>query len=92
MANRCSTTQASSLFSFLLLWISIAATPVAAQGQASVDVAREITVVVGVSIGVTIGVTILVCVCAHCGPNLIMRAWRRKPEPEKPAENDRLEV
>ncbi|RYP23200.1 hypothetical protein DL767_008883 [Monosporascus sp. MG133] len=97
MAIRCSTTQASSLFTFLLLLISIAATPVAAQDETRVDVARELVVVLGVTIGVTIAITILVCVCAHCGPSLIMRAWRRKPEPEKPepekpAEQDRLEV
>ncbi|RYP81890.1 hypothetical protein DL770_005746 [Monosporascus sp. CRB-9-2] len=96
MANPCSTTHASSLFSFFLLLISIAATPVAAQDVASVNIAREITVVTAVTIAVTIAVTVLVCVCAHCGPNLIMRGWRRKskpkPEPEKPAEHDRLEV
>ncbi|RYP72918.1 hypothetical protein DL771_003956 [Monosporascus sp. 5C6A] len=84
--------HASSIFSFFVLLISIAATPVAAQNEPRVDVAREITIVAAVTISVTIVVAILICVCAHCGPNLIMRAWRLKPKPKEAIEHDPLEV
>ncbi|RYO81754.1 hypothetical protein DL766_010229 [Monosporascus sp. MC13-8B] len=92
MASRCSTTHASSLIFFFLLLISTAATPVAAQGATRVNVARDLLIVVSVAIVVTITVIVLVCVCAHCGPNLIMRAGKRKPKPKEPAGQDRLEV
>ncbi|RYP18092.1 hypothetical protein DL765_004104 [Monosporascus sp. GIB2] len=92
MASRCSTTHASSLLFFFVLLISIAASPVAAQDEPRVNIARDITIVVSVSISVTVVITVLVCVCAHCGPNLIVRAGKRKPKPKESAGQDHLEV